>query len=774
MFDERDTENVLEQVLENLGWHTKVGDPDRNVYHHEPRSEEEAKQLKVKLSGQKHNYVYPDFILYPDSKSHVPIAIIEVKRPQHRTLEDAKDQGMTYAKKLHAKFLFLYNVNRFIDYYIDSNDQAYPLLVDDQEAETMFSLSDLKQFKGNKLFKQEAASIKSKTDLINVFKTANEKLREAGVNAGIARFTEFSNLLFLKLVSELNESRNFNISEQYLWSTYANMPAISMLDYINNTVIPGLNKRFDSSESNPLFTKLTINNPTKLKEIVDKLDTVNLAKINTDVKGDAFEYFIQKYNQTNNDLGEYFTPRHLVKFLNDILQPKFGEKVYDPFCGTGGMLIVAFKYIFEELSDKGILNDTNLEQLRSNTIWGGEISTTARIAKMNMILAGDGHSNVAQHDSFTHPVSDRFDVVISNIPFNLNVSDEQVQSYIPYIKNGNAAAISHILKSMSKSNPNARAAIIVPEAVLNDSKLTELRRYIVKANLLKGIVSLPAKIFLPYTEAKTSVLIFGGEGSPQTSDIFVYKAESDGYTLTTRRRPMPGINDLDEFLSVHEQIKKSHYLKKIDNPKLIYLPRTKILKNDRVSLLPFRYFDKLKSDNIRLKDILERVKIKNTLHYPTASISNDYFWGMPDGKSLWGDSFFSVTSKDNSDYSVVGIGDISFNPSRANVGSIGINESHNFVAVSSAYPVYQVKSGQKYLPEYIYLELKHNPEVIQDINARAYGTVRQSLGSKDFEQLQIPVLPIEEQTKLVKLAREKFGKLKKLQKELAQFNVPIS
>ena len=360
---EREIENLLEQILRSCDWIVDVGVKNRQVYRQQPRSNDEIDKLKV--NGIQ---TFPDFILYEAENVATPIAVIEAKRVEYKNLEKAKEQGINYAKALGARFLFLYNANRFIAYYVPTEEV---LLIDNEEVNGMLSLAQLRLFNGRRLELNNKVDIKSKTDLINVFKVANDKLREAGINAGIARFTEFSNLLFLKLLSELNEERHYNIAKPFLWDSYRMLDGEMLLEYINGTVIPGLNNLFDSSETQPLFSALKIRNTTKLKEIVEKLDTLNLKQIDTDIKGDAFEYFIQKYNQTNNDLGEYFTPRHIVRFLNDIIKPTFEDKIYDPFCGTGGMLIVAFERIYQHLEKLGLLDDTNLLSLREKTIWGG-------------------------------------------------------------------------------------------------------------------------------------------------------------------------------------------------------------------------------------------------------------------------------------------------------------------------------------------------------------------------------------------------------------------
>lgn len=762
---EREVENVLEQKLLKKGWYINVGDINQNVYRQNPRTEEERKKLNT-LKGRKH----PDFILYKDTKTTYPIAIIETKRNEYHTLEEAKEQGMIYAKKLKAKFLFLYNVNRFISYYVPTGEN---LFIDGEEVKDVLSLDLLLKFNQNNLNLHQSAEIRSKADLIDVFKTANNKLREAGVNAGVARFAEFSNLLFLKLISELNTERSYNLSSNYLWESYRNMDGPMLLEYLNTTVIPGLNKKFDTTESNPLFTNLLIKDPIKLKEIVDKLDTLNLSQIDSDIKGDAFEYFIQKYNQTNNDLGEYFTPRHIVRFVNDIVKPQYGDKIYDPFCGTGGMLIVAYDRILKTLDENGQLDDETLGFLRSNTIWGAEISDTARIAKMNMILSGDGHSNIEQHDSFLNLKENKFDVVISNIPFNMDATDEQANLYEPVIKKGNAIAILHCLRALKKKSPKARAALIVPEAVLSDKSYKELRKTLVNSGQLLGIISLPSKVFLPYTEAKTSILIFGSKNNVKNRKVFVFKVKKDGYTLTTRRKPVPGINDLDEFISLHEQMLKAKYNIELQHENLFYIERNSIINQPKISLQLSDYYNVLETGNVFLEDILEEIKDKNVHRHPTASITNTEFWGMPLGEELWGENFFSVTSDDNISYTEVKPGYISFNPSRANVGSFGINNSDNCVAVSSAYPVYKVKDNMSslFLPEYIYLQIKFNPCIINDIIDRSYGTVRQSLHKEDFLKLQIPNIPIEEQEKVVAQANYLYSDYLKSKKDLMEFSV---
>ncbi len=187
---EREVENLLEQDLKDNGYIVDVGNTQRNIYRQDPRSSEE----KVLLSGK-----HPDFIIYENNNSKCPIAIIETKKTEYRTLEQALEQALDYAKKLKAKIVFLYNGNRYLSYWVETKEN---LFIDNIEVDRLLPLKLLQKFKSNRIFLSNQIQINNKNDLINVFKEANNKLRDAGITIGLGRFTEFSNLLFLKLISE--------------------------------------------------------------------------------------------------------------------------------------------------------------------------------------------------------------------------------------------------------------------------------------------------------------------------------------------------------------------------------------------------------------------------------------------------------------------------------------------------------------------------------------------------------------------------------------------
>lgn len=740
---ERDIENIAEQLLLKNNWIINLDNPLKNVFHQKAKSKEDNEKLKA---------LRPDFCLYLTSTSVSPELILETKKP-NMNLAKTKQQALNYAKILGSKIIVLFDGIQTKSYWVENEEE---LLEDGIEVDSIRNAEFYRKFilSNSNIYLSNKLAINSKEELITVFAFTNQKLRKAGITKGMERFFEFSNLLFLKLISENNDIVSEEILDYIKWETYKNKQGEELLSYINDIVVPNLEKIFNKKDEKQLFTKLTIKDTVALKQIIDKLDKLNLSGIKTDIKGDAFEYFIQQYNSSNNDLGEYFTPRHIVQFLVKLANPKYGEKIYDPFCGTGGILISSFNHIKDSLLKSNYLTDSVLKDIKENTVFGGEISSNARIAKMNMILTGDGHSNINQQDTLLNPIKNKFDVVITNIPFNLEGTANKLYSLLS--DNGNSQSIQHIIDSLALK-PTSRAYIIVPESILNNKELKNLRKYLVDNNLLKQIISLPSGVFLPYTEAKASVLVLQGLNNQPVDSIKYTIIKNDGFTLTQRRRKITTtINDIEEYL-----FDNSFATKEIEV--------NKIRKNTNYSFIWFKYFSETPDDYILLKKILKEERIKNTELYETATVTKHNFYGILSGEQYWGDSFMSVTSETNEDYKVVNYKSIAYNPSRANTGSLSINLTKTKLAVSKMYVTFKV-IDERFLPEFVYLYLK-SQEGIQSIKDRSFGSVRQSLRFDDLCTISIPNIPKEKQQEIVDKVHQNYLKFIEYKSELDNFDI---
>ena len=533
------TRKKLDQMLNNKDWLTDEFSNGCNVFTERVKTIQQTNKLE-KISGFKKP---PDYVLYETGTDN-PIAIIETRR-KGQSVDDALNQAIEkYAIPLGVKIVFAYNGSFFKSWHIDDDRELY---IDDQIISHLITEKKILQFldKGNNITELTPKVTHSRSELIGIFKHVNQLLRKEGLDEGKERFYEFSNLLFLKLISEIEEDRERNnevriISEDFCWKKFNKKNAKDMYYYVNNTVLKELKNTYGEIFND----KLKIKEKT-LKTIVDKLSEITLMDIQSDVKGDAFEYFLKTSITIGNDLGQYFTPRHIINLMMELIAPRYGEKIYDPTCGTGGFLISAFNY----MKNRSAKTNKVLTVLKRKTIYGRELTGTAKIAKMNMIITGDGHTNISQLDTLEHPIKNKYDVVVANPPYGQ--STDYGGLYTIPSNDGDVVFLQHIIDSLKDDvdENGGRAAVVIPEGILfrpNADK--ELRKWMLKNCNIEAIISLPTGVFRPYTQNKTDIIIFKKD-KKGTQSIWFYDLTDDGFELNSDLRKPSDKNDIPDLLS---------------------------------------------------------------------------------------------------------------------------------------------------------------------------------------------------------------------------------
>jgi len=526
------TRKRIDEILNNLGWKTNEFGKGCNVFTERVRTIAERNKIKDKFPKGK----FPDYVLY-SSDDFNPIGIIEAKRPG-QNLQTALGQAKDYAECIGINIIFA------ID---GSIVEARDIRTDNRLKFDELLITELIEEKLLLRFIYEGPEISSpknivytKNELIEIFAFANDLLRQEGMREGVERFTEFSNLLFLKLIDEIEEDRERKgekrkLDKLYCWSYFNNKPPKELLNYLNDTVLPKLVGKYNHS-GDVFEDKLGIKNPNILKNIVDKLSELTLSDTDSDIKGDAFEYFLKNSITVGNDLGEYFTPRHIVKLIVDLIDPNFGDTVYDPCCGTGGFLIEAFKKIRKKVK----LTKENIDVLENKTIYGRELTGTAKIAKMNMILTGDGHVNIKEMDALSKPVNEEYDIILTNYPFS------QTTQYGSYYglntKEGNPVFLKHVIDALKEGG---KAGVVVPDGVLfgKGNDYIKVRKLLVETCNVKAVMQLDTAVFRPYTAQPTSILIF--EKKKQTDKVWFFEVIEDGFKKTTSKKGRPPIKKDD-------------------------------------------------------------------------------------------------------------------------------------------------------------------------------------------------------------------------------------
>ena len=739
---EADTRVLIDTALTNLGW--KLTGKDKNVFCEQPRTEAERK----KLGGKR-----PDYVLY-SKDSDKPLIVIEAKKKGSR-IDIALEQGIEYARSIEAPLVFATDGIFCKSFHTLANRP--PILNGEEIDEFIREALALRYLTSYEVNTVSPKVQYDRKELIRIFDEANNMLRGEGLRAGIERFGEFANILFLKLISESEQiKRESGIETKFdtacSWESIKNIPSSARIEYINKTVYDKLNALYNTD----IFTPLQIRDSSILKEIMDKLDPLMLTDVDSDVKGDAFEFFLKASTSTKNDLGEYFTPRHIVKTMVRLVNPQIGEKIYDPFCGTGGFLIESFRYIYNNMAR----TDMNKTILRENTVYGNEITNTARITKMNMILAGDGHSNIKMMDSLANPVEGKYDIVLANMPYSQKTKYGSL--YDLPSTNGDSICVQHCIKAINSMSENGRMALVVPEGFLFRKDLTKTREYLLENCQLQSIISLPQGVFLPYTGVKTDIIYATKvnqkvKATEKRKDFWYFDVKSDGYTLDNHRRKL----DIPSDLSKYEEYRKLDNDQASDMIKVGFesIPLQKVRKNFCI-LVGSRYRETVvknsEFETVKFSDIATLTRGVNYQKSQQTTFKTSNIILPADNITLSGE--LNVQKKIYVDETVMlsidkklKKGDIFIcmsSGSKEHIGKVAyINEDANYYA--GGFMGIIRTNPQLCLSKYLYFYLLASNRFREEIKLLTQGANINNISST-INSIIIPLPPIEIQERLVK------------------------
>jgi type I restriction enzyme M protein len=264
--------------------------------------------------------------------------------------------------------------------------------------------------------------------------------------------------------------------------------------------------------------------------------------------GDAFEYLLSVLG-SQGDAGQFRTPRHIIDFMVEIVDPKKNETVLDPACGTAGFLISSYKHIVKANADaKGNSTLTPDEKGRlAQNFKGYDISPDmVRLSLVNLYLHGFADPHIFEYDTLTS--QDRWneyaDVILANPPFMSPKGGIKPHNrFSVQSKRSEVLFVDYMAEHLT---PTGRAGIIVPEGIIFQSQgaYTDLRKMLVE-NYLVAVVSLPTGVFNPYSGVKTSILILDKSLAKKSNAIAFFNVKSDGFGLGAQRREIEN-NDLPQ------------------------------------------------------------------------------------------------------------------------------------------------------------------------------------------------------------------------------------
>jgi type I restriction enzyme M protein len=265
--------------------------------------------------------------------------------------------------------------------------------------------------------------------------------------------------------------------------------------------------------------------------------------------GDAYEYLLAIF-ASQGKAGQFRTPRHIIDFIVDCVDPGKDDTVLDPACGTAGFLVSAYKHILESHKDNPLTPDQK-QRLTGNFV-GYDISPDmVRLSRVNMYLHQFPNPTIHEYDTLTTEDrwDDNFDVILANPPF-MSPSGG-IRPHKRFAVRANRSEVLFVDYIAEHLNLGGRAGVIVPEGIIFQSSnaYKALRKMLVEENYLVAVVSLPAGVFNPYSGVKTSVLLLDKALARQSESVLFLKVAADGYGLGAQRREIER-NDLPEALRV--------------------------------------------------------------------------------------------------------------------------------------------------------------------------------------------------------------------------------
>ena len=532
--------------------------------------------FEVSVPGRTTNH-YADIVIFEDDDRKQPYFVFEIKRADvsDAAFNQSIEQACGYRASLGAKYCGavsgltrrLLRFDKFPPGERDRNHLTDIPIRYGRPPEWRF----YKNKNGNDL-----AAI-PREELRAAIRKCHQTLWEGGRRSPIAAFGEFSKLVFIKHRDEKDLNRENG--QPYAFQRRDGETAAELAGRIN--------RLYDVEQQREpnVFTDHINIDPPVLAQCVEHLEGISLDRTELDTKGVAFEEFMGSFFK--GDFGQYFTPRELIAFCVAILDPERTDLVLDPACGSGGFLLYALDHVrrkADQVQTPGSIEHFQYwHDFAEKNLFGLEVNDElTRVAKMNMIIHDDGHTNIVGHDALDFPphisaqnpglAPGKFDLILTNPPFGAVIKRTEkgdgyleqfeLQQYIGKnyprdtrtTENGAKSGGQGVKARASVKTEilflerihaflkpgKGRAAVVLPDGILSNSSLQGVRYWLLNHFQLLAVVSLPQFAFSHYDAGVKASIVFlrrlaDGESISDDSPIFMALTDNIGYDATGRK-----------------------------------------------------------------------------------------------------------------------------------------------------------------------------------------------------------------------------------------------
>jgi type I restriction enzyme M protein len=372
------------------------------------------------------------------------------------------------------------------------------------------------------------------SDVVNKLWGFCHTLRHDGIDYG-DYIEQLTYLLFLKMADE----KSVEIPKECTWDSLKKESGPKLLDHYTDIL---RKLREEKSLLGDIFTQAMprFNNPVNLKRLITMIDEEEWSAMDVDIKGAAFEGLLEKAaSEGKKGAGQYFTPRVLIQSIVRVMKPDPRSTsdftICDPACGTGGFLMVAYEWLME--ITKEALDRKDIKRIRTATYYGQDlVPRPRRLALMNLFLHGL-EPKIYLGDTIYEPLrKDRYNCVLTNPPFGTKGANQapEREDFTIETSNKQLNFVQHVMNILK---PGGRAAIVLPDNCLFESKAGEVFEILMQDCNLHTILRLPRGTFTPYSQGVKANVIFFQKGRP-TDNVWIFDARSNVPGITKKDRPL--------------------------------------------------------------------------------------------------------------------------------------------------------------------------------------------------------------------------------------------
>jgi len=394
--------------------------------------------------------------------------------------------------------------------------------------------------------------------LASVIKSARDAMRkDAGLSGDLDRIPQLAWILFLKAFDGLEQDREITearhrpaIDEPFRWRDWAADPdgptGDALLDFVNGKLLPYLRGLTGTHEHDPRDVLAAVFRETNnrmlsghlLRDVLNKVSEINFAS-SDDIHTMAhlYESMLREMRDAAGDSGEFYTPRPVIRFIVQQLDPRLGEVVLDPACGTGGFLVEALEHLLPKVRTARQRRElhTNLRGIEKKPL-------PFLLGMMNLVLHRVGQPNIVRGNALARPITqisrgDRVDVIMTNPPFG-GEEEKTIQSNFPADKQIAETAWLFLQLVIRQLKDGGRCGIVVPNGLLFGAGVgARIKRQLLTECNLHTVVRLPDGVFEPYTAIPSNLLFF--EKTGRTKQIWFYEIPPpEGRKKYSKTKPM--------------------------------------------------------------------------------------------------------------------------------------------------------------------------------------------------------------------------------------------